>query len=86
MTTYKRILAAVDFSEHSDAVIQRALRQAECSAAVLDVLHVVDYTRSIDADYIIPPGDVVEAALLASARGGWRKHSGVSGRLMPGRW
>ena len=68
MATYQRILATVDFSEHTDAVIQSAVRQAECSGAGLRVLHVVDYTRPIDDDYIIPPDDEVETALLASAK------------------
>lgn len=68
MTTYQQILASVDFSEHTDAVIQSALKQAECSGARLAVLHVVDYTRPIDDDYIIPPDDMVETALLASAK------------------
>lgn len=68
MTAYQQILASVDFSEHTDAVIQSALKQAECSGARLAVLHVVDYTRPIDDDYIIPPDDEVETALLASAK------------------
>lgn len=68
MTTYQQILASVDFSEHTDAVIQSALKQAECSSARVAVLHVVDYTRPIDDDYIIPPDDAVETALLASAK------------------
>lgn len=68
MRTYQQILASVDFSEHTDAVIQNALRQAECSGAKLTVLHVVDYTRPIDDDYIMPPDDEVETALLTSAQ------------------
>lgn len=67
MTKYKKILAAIDFSEHSDAVVQSALMQAECSGAALIVLHVVDYTRPIDDDYIIPPDDKMEENLLNSA-------------------
>lgn len=35
MITYQEVLAAVDFSEHMDAVMQGALRQAECSGARL---------------------------------------------------
>lgn len=31
-------------------------------------MHVVDYTLPIDDDYIIPPDDKVEEALLVSAR------------------
>lgn len=68
MTTYKQILAAVDFSIHTDAVIESALTQAKCSGAEVTVLYVVDYTLPIDDDYIIPPDDEVEEALLVSAR------------------
>ena len=68
MTEYKQILAAVDFSIHTDNVIQSALRQAECSGGKLAVLHVVDYTRPIDDDYIIPPDDTVEQTLVAAAK------------------
>lgn len=68
MKKYDKILAAVDFNEHSDAVIQNALVQAGYSGAALVVLHVVDFTRPIDDDYIIPPTDQIEAALLNSAR------------------
>lgn len=55
MTQYDKILAVVDFGELSDAVIQSAVMQAEYSGAVLAVLHVVDFTRPIDDDYILPP-------------------------------
>lgn len=67
MTKYARILAAVDFNEYSEAVIQAALMQAECSETPLTVLHVVDFTRPIDDDYIVPPTDQLEEALLNSA-------------------
>ncbi len=67
MKKYHKILAAIDFNEHSDAVIQSALMQAKCSGAVLAALHVVDFTRPIDDDYIIPPTDQLEEALLNSA-------------------
>jgi len=67
MTKYARILATIDFNEYSDAVIQSALMQAECSGAALTVLHVVDFTRPIDDDFIIPPTDQLEEALLNSA-------------------
>ncbi len=68
MTKYDKILAAVDFNEHSDAVIQSALMQTGYSGAELTVLHVVDFIRPIDDDYIIPPTDQIEEALLNSAR------------------
>lgn len=67
MSAYQQILAAVDFGEHTDAVVPRALQQAECGVTRLTVLHVVHYIRSIDDDYVIPGDDPVEAALLASA-------------------
>ncbi len=67
MTKYTRILAAVDFNEYTDAVIQSARMQAECSGAALTVLHVVDFARPIDDDFIIPPTDQLEEALLNSA-------------------
>lgn len=67
MTKYGKILAAIDFNEYSDAVIQSALMQAEYSRAVLTVLHVVDYTLPIDDDYIIAPTDKREEDLLNSA-------------------
>jgi len=69
MTKYKKILAAVDFSEYSDVVLQAALQQAECSGAALVALHVVDYSWPIDNDYLIPPGNEREEALLNSAAG-----------------
>jgi len=67
MAKYNKILAAIDFNEYSDAVIQSALVQAECSGAVLVALHVVDYTRPIDDSYIIPPTDKLKEDLLNSA-------------------
>jgi nucleotide-binding universal stress UspA family protein len=68
MTNYKRILALVDFSGHTDAVIQSAVMQVACSGSMFSVLHVVDYTRPLDDDYIQPPVDTAEETLLAAAR------------------
>ncbi len=69
MTKYNKILVAIDFNEHSDAVIQSALMQAECSGPVLVALHVVDFTPSIDDNYYyaISPTDQLEETLLNSA-------------------
>lgn len=67
MTNYKKILAAVDFNEHSNAVIQSALLQAKCSGATLAVLHVVNFTRLVDDDFITPPTSQMEENLLDSA-------------------
>ena len=78
MMKYKKILAAVDFSENGDAVVRSALMQAECSGAVLVALHVVDYTWPIDNDYIIPPAPEREESLLNSAS---RQLEGILKRL-----
>ena len=67
MTEYNKILAAVDFNEHSDAVLQSALMQAECSGADLAAVYVVGFVRPVDDDYIIPPTDKLEEGLLDSA-------------------
>ncbi len=67
MTEYNKILAAVDFNEHSDAVIQSALAQAGCSGAELVAVHIADFMRPVDDDYIIPPTDKLEESLLESA-------------------
>jgi len=67
MTKYNKILAAVDFNEHSDAVLQSALMQAECSGADVAAVHIVDFVRPVDDDYIIPPTDKLEEGLLESA-------------------
>jgi len=63
MAKYNRILAAVDFNEHSDMVIQNTLMQAERSGAVL---HIVDSTRPIDDEYIMPFTDCHVIATLSA--------------------
>jgi universal stress protein A len=53
---YKHILLAADFSEHGEAVAQKARLLAEKNQARLSVLHVVDNLPITDASYgpIIP--------------------------------
>lgn len=70
MQTYKKIMAAVDFSGHTDTVIQRALSLAQQYDAALAVLHVVDYVWPVDAGYaehVLPPIDETEGKLLKAA-------------------
>lgn len=67
MNKYQRIIAAVDFSEHTDAVLQRALRLAQQNDAQLIVAHIVDYAWPLDADYVISPVDEIEAGLIDKA-------------------
>jgi universal stress protein A len=50
MSGYKQILAAIDFSEHSDRVIQRAIEMAG-DDGVVSLIHVVDYFPMMDAAY-----------------------------------
>jgi universal stress protein A len=68
MQTYKKIVAAVDFSGHTDAVIQRVLSLAQQYDAAMTVLHVVDYAWPTDVDYVLPPIDEIEGHLKKAAR------------------
>lgn len=51
MTDYTSILAAVDFAEAADSVIQRASDIARRNHAPLTLLHVVEYLPPIDIAY-----------------------------------
>ena len=68
MTNYQKIIAAVDFSEHTDTVIDNALALAKQNSARLAVLHVLDYAWPTDVDTVIPPVDETEEKLLNSAQ------------------
>ncbi len=65
---YKHILAAVDLSDRSGAVVRRAAQIAAALDAGLSVMHVVDYVIPPDLDYVIPPVDETETQLIAAAR------------------
>lgn len=70
MQTYKKILVAVDFSELTDTVIQRALLLMQQHNAALTALHVVDYLWPVDAEYaeyVLPPIDEAEEKLIKIA-------------------
>lgn len=51
MTAYRRILAAIDLTEHSRLVAQRACELASTGPAAVQLLHVVEYVP------VTPPGD-----------------------------
>ena len=51
MTDYKNILVAVDFSDASHAVINRAVDIAQRNNTHLTVIHVVEYLPPIDIAY-----------------------------------
>jgi universal stress protein A len=68
MEEYKKILAAVDFSDHTDAVIKRARLLAQQNQSVLVVLNVVSYALPTDVDYLQPRVDEVEQQIADDAR------------------
>jgi len=67
MQDYKKILAAVDFSEHTDAVIKRVLSLAQKYDSTLTILYVVDHAWPTDTDYVLPPIESEEDKLVADA-------------------
>lgn len=67
MSAYQHVLAVVDLGATSAKVLQHAARVARLCGAGLSVLHVVNYSLSADADYVIPPDDEKERMLVESA-------------------
>ncbi len=59
---YQRIVAALDFSRHSDATLQRAIELAKFYNAKLSLIHAVEHIlfEYADADMILPPTDFLE--------------------------
>ncbi len=68
MQSYEKILVAVDFSDISDHLMQRAVDLARRLGAGLTVMHAVDYAWPSDTDLILPPVDEVESQLRSSAQ------------------
>jgi len=58
MSSYQRILVAVDFSEEGRHVIERALQLARQDDAQVGFVHVVEYTSSMYAGDIPLPEDL----------------------------
>ena len=68
-TAYEHLLAAVDFSHSTEAMMQRAVDLAGYYTARLSVIHVVEYLPvALDAELMLPPLAGVEEQLLESAR------------------
>lgn len=67
MPVYQRILAAVDFGEHSAKVLQEAAAMAKLCEAELIVSHVVSYPLVTDVDYAIPSVYELESKLIELA-------------------
>lgn len=70
MESYKHILLAADFSEHGEAVAERAKDLAEKYQAKLSIVHVMDNLLITDAAYgsTIPFDLDLTAELMAAAK------------------
>ena len=51
MAGYKQILVAVDFSEHSERALEKALELVNESNTKMSAIHVVDYFPMMDSTY-----------------------------------
>lgn len=58
MTNYKLVLVAVDFSQESRRVLDKAMEVARLNNAGLSLIHVVEYTGSVYAGDIPLPEDL----------------------------
>ena len=68
-TAYQHLLAAVDFSSGSEAMMQRAMDLVKRYGARLSVIHVVEYLPvALDAELMLPPLAGVEEQLMENAR------------------
>ncbi len=68
-TAYQHLLAAVDFSSGSEAMLQRTMDLVNRYAARLSVIHVVEYLPvALDAELMLPPLAGVEEQLMDNAR------------------
>ena len=71
MTDYKKILVALDFSDHADRVLARAVRLARDHGAALHLAHVLEYlSPMLVADEPFPSSIwmIDEEQLLVNAR------------------
>lgn len=68
-TAYQHLLAAVDFSPSTEALMQRTMDLVARYGARLSVIHVVEYLPvALDAELMLPPLAGVEEQLMANAR------------------
>ncbi|NND58788.1 MAG: universal stress protein [Gammaproteobacteria bacterium] len=68
MTSYQKLLVAVDLSADSDAVCRRAISLAQLGDAELHLLHVVEYVPVEPMGEALLPSVEVSDDLLRSAR------------------
>jgi universal stress protein A len=68
MTVYKRILVAVDLTEHSDRVVSSATEIARAFGAEISLLHVVEYVPVEPMGEALLPAVDIEDELIEGAR------------------
>ncbi len=68
MSAYRRILAAIDLSEDSRAIIGRALELASPGAASVQLLHVVEFVPVEPMSDSLLPVAQIDAHLIEQAR------------------
>jgi len=68
MADYKRILVAVDLTDHSDTVVRRALDIANAFGAEISLLHVVEYVPVEPMGEALLPAVDIEEELVQGAR------------------
>jgi universal stress protein A len=68
MDTWRQILVAVDLSEDSERVVQKALDVAKRHGASVQLLHVVEYVPVEPMGEALLPSMQIEEELLRSAR------------------
>jgi universal stress protein A len=68
MTAYRRILAAIDLTEHSRVVARRACELSSTGPAAVQLLHVVEYLPVARPGDDILPVVQIDQELVSSAR------------------
>ena len=68
MAEYKRILVAVDLTEHSDRVVNSARKIARAFGAQISLLHVVEYVPVEPMGEALLPAVDIEDELVEGAR------------------
>jgi len=71
MSQYNSILVAVDYSDHVDKVIERAVDQAQRNAAIIHLVHIVEFVPPMiigDEPFSVAAWSVDEEALMSLAK------------------
>jgi universal stress protein A len=68
MAKYKKVLVAVDLSDHSEAVVRRAMDIAGVFGADITLLHVVEYVPVEPMGEALLPAVDIEEELVQGAR------------------